>query len=137
MTIKDALGVAQDLGVQFPWVDAVCIQQDDPNDMRSQIPNMDKIYGAARVTIVAGFVSDGWSGLLDVGDAPKLRSNSQSFSLINGLPFVTVLQPNHTWENNSTWNYRGWTFQEKFLTKRLLMFGDEQVYFECRTDLWF
>lgn len=32
----------------------------------------------------------------------------------------------------SVWNERGWTFQERLLSRRSLVFTDEQVYWECQ-----
>jgi len=34
-----------------------------------------------------------------------------------------------------TWNTRGWTLQEKVLSKRLLLFTDFQVYFRCANSV--
>jgi hypothetical protein len=33
------------------------------------------------------------------------------------------------------WNRRGWTLQEKVLSKRLLLFTDFQVYFRCANSV--
>lgn len=35
----------------------------------------------------------------------------------------------------STWNHRGWCLQENMLSKRLLHFCKNKIYFECRTIL--
>jgi hypothetical protein len=34
------------------------------------------------------------------------------------------------------WNTRGWTFQEKVLAKRILLFTDFQVYYRCSESIW-
>ena len=36
--------------------------------------------------------------------------------------------------NLSPWNSRGWTFHERFLSKRILHFGKDQIYFECHSS---
>ncbi len=135
-TIKDALYVADLLQERYLWVDAICIQQDDEDDKRVQIPNMDKIYGCAKLTIVAGAGSNAWAGLPRVGPRVKPRSTQQSFSTVKGLPLVTTLESYHGWRRDSTWESRGWTLQEKVLSRRLLIFGSEQVYFQCKTSQW-
>lgn len=37
--------------------------------------------------------------------------------------------------DRSLWNTRGWTFQERFLSRRCIFFTDVQVYFRCRRSL--
>src|SRR5262249_38696863 len=47
--------------------------------------------------------------------------------------------PSYTALENSSvlfWNTRGWTFQEKLLSRRLLLFTDQQVYFKCSEGIW-
>lgn len=47
--------------------------------------------------------------------------------------------PCYTALENSTslpWKTRGWTFQEKLLSRRLLLFNDHQVYFKCLESIW-
>ena len=135
-TIKDALRLGEQLGERYIWIDAICIQQDDDNDKASQIPCMDKIYGCAKLTIVAGAGSDAWAGLPGVGAKLKPRSIAQMYCTVHGLRLVTCLELYHQWRLGSTWDTRGWTFQEKALSKRLLIFGSEQIYFQCKSDLW-
>ena len=136
-TISDALYVADLLQERYLWVDAICIQQDNEDDKMVQIPNMDKIYGGAKLTIVAGAGSNAWAGLPGVGPRMKPRSTQQIFSTVEGLPLVTTLESYHGWRRGSTWDSRGWTLQEKVLSKRLLIFGSEQVYFQCKTSQWY
>lgn len=135
-TIKDALYIADLLQEKYLWVDAICIQQDNEDDKKVQIPNMDRIYGCAKLTIVAGAGSNAWAGLPGVGSRVKPRTTHQSFSTVKGLPLVTTLESYHGWRRDSTWDSRGWTLQEKVLSKRLLIFGSEQVYFQCKTSQW-
>ena len=136
-TIKDALYVAELLQERYLWVDAICIQQDSEDDKKVQIPNMDRIYGCAKLTIVAGAGSDAWAGLPGVGPKIKPRPIQQRLSTIKDLPLVTTLESYHGWRMGSTWDSRGWTLQEKVLSKRLLIFGTEQVYFQCKTSQWY
>ena len=136
-TIRDALCVADLLQERYLWVDAICIQQDNEDDKKVQIPNMDKIYGCAKLTIVAGAGSNAWAGLPGVRSRVKPRSTQQSFSTVKRLPLVTCLESYHGWRGDSTWDSRGWTLQEKVLSRRLLIFGSEQVYFQCKTSQWY
>jgi hypothetical protein len=36
---------------------------------------------------------------------------------------------------NAPWSTRGWTFQEYVLSRRLLVFGDDDAFFYCEKGL--
>lgn len=52
-TLQDAIVVTQKLGLQYLWVDSLCIIQDDPQDLTREIANMANIFKCAFVTISA------------------------------------------------------------------------------------
>lgn len=136
-TIKDALNLTKQLGERFIWIDALWIQQDNDQDKQRQIPHMDKIYGCAKLTIVAGTGSDAWAGLTGVGPRENNRISEQLSCTVQGLTLITCLESYHQWRLGSPWETRGWTFQEKALSARLLILGPEQAYFQCKSDLWY
>ncbi|OCL05399.1 HET-domain-containing protein [Glonium stellatum] len=136
-TIKDAISVVEELGEHYLWVDAICIRQDDDTDKLSQIPVMNRIYGSAKFTIIAGSGSDAWAGLTGAGLNPAPRSSRQTCGTIHGIPLVTIQQHYRDWLANNVWNSRGWTFQEGVLSKRCLIFTDTQVFFRCGKALWY
>jgi hypothetical protein len=52
-TIQDAVIVTENLGIQYLWIDALCIKQDDEEGRALEIDLMGHIYENAEVTIVA------------------------------------------------------------------------------------
>ncbi|KAL8991894.1 MAG: hypothetical protein Q9169_007557 [Polycauliona sp. 2 TL-2023] len=52
-TIQDAISVACRMGVQFIWIDSLCIIQDSNSDKADEISAMDHIYQNAEFTICA------------------------------------------------------------------------------------
>jgi hypothetical protein len=56
------------------------------------------------------------------------------------LGTVHTYPPPHGPEFNeildSVWNTRGWTFQERLLSRRILYFGRHQLLWECQTCRW-
>lgn len=135
-TIRDAIEVTRRLGERYIWVDAICIIQDSSDDKSAQISSMHIIYGAASLTIVAAGGEDADCPLPRSCDESR-HSISQYVEAINGLHICRLL-PN-LWDLENTpslspkWFSRGWTYQERHLSNRLLLFTQQQVYFQCRT----
>ncbi|PVH67380.1 HET-domain-containing protein, partial [Cadophora sp. DSE1049] len=128
-TIKDAITACLKLDVKYLWVDALCIQQDSKDDKDRLIAIMDQVYAGAVLTLVAADGEDSWSGLHGV--RPGTRIVQQTQERIQNLQFGTTAQDLNTILHQSKWSTRGWTFQEKVCSKRLLLFGKTQCLFWC------
>jgi hypothetical protein len=129
-TIQDAILLTRKLGKTYLWVDSLCISQEDDRDKIEQIGNMDTIYGLASFTIVAAAGSDANAGL------PGVRPGSRSIRQIERTVQKLRLTSTHSAKipvDLSQWNRRAWTFQERLLSKRCLIFTDHQVYFQCKS----
>lgn len=146
-TISDAAVVVEMLGERYLWVDALCIVQDDQDDLAEQIPIMGHIYTRSLVTIMAAASIDSNSGL--PGVRTLARSAQRISEPLNGGVLLRTCTPKHTqnlkdidrkkqknYLRNSNWDTRGWTFQEKVLSRRCLFFMEEQVYWECQCASW-
>ncbi|KAN0103418.1 Heterokaryon incompatibility protein (HET) domain containing protein [Hyaloscypha variabilis] len=126
--ISDAITATKELGLQFLWVDKICIDQNDPETKHEQISQMDDIYRSAEFTIVAAAGNDQSTGLPGVGE--KLR-RTQPTARIGNLQIISSMAHPHHSIRSSIWWTRGWTYQEAVLSQRLLVFTENQVYFEC------
>jgi hypothetical protein len=49
--IEDVIQVVQCLGQRFLWIDAYCINQNDPAEVQETVTRMDDIYENALLTI--------------------------------------------------------------------------------------
>ncbi|KAJ4288000.1 hypothetical protein N0V90_012016 [Kalmusia sp. IMI 367209] len=63
-TIKDAIQVTRECGYRYLWVDALCIIQDDPEDLKRELPRMRMIYENADMTISAACAATATDGFL-------------------------------------------------------------------------
>jgi hypothetical protein len=110
-------------------VDALCIIQDDESLKLEQISQMDRIYLSAVLSIVAGDGQNANAGLS--GFNPGSRHSKQTVESVGGLRFVSMSPPiSHVLEGLK-WHSRGWTYQEFMLSKRMLIFTEQQVFYGC------
>lgn len=145
-TIADAIDVTRELDINFIWIDALCIIQDDDNDKSEQIDSMSMIYRSATMTIIAACGSDCNAGL--AGLRAGTRDFEQKEAVVipptdkhPGMSLLSTckssrpsLDRTSNREDNvevSIWNSRGWTMQERMLSRRNLIFSDEQVMWVC------
>jgi hypothetical protein len=136
-TIKDAVSITIGLGLQYIWVDAICIVQDDTDDMNREMEVMDQIYSGAYVTIAAARAKKATDGFLQSRQlaeiygvvcqvkyrlspaaSPKSRRCFLSANCLLGT-------------NDDPINERGWTFQERYQSFRTLDFGSKQTIWRC------
>ncbi len=128
--IQDAVAVTRELGFRYLWVDYYCIDQDNEREKVTQIKFMGLIYEMAEATIVAAAGEDASFGLPGVGNTPRLL---QPRAIIGKQLLVSLLPDPRLIIKQSRWMIRGWTYQEALLSRRLLIFIQHQVYFECRS----
>ncbi len=133
-TISDSMQLVRNIGIRYLWVDSICIIQDDDDDKHRQIPLMGRIYGSAKLVIVAAAGSDAHAGLLGLRDGD--RPSSQRTETIDGIEFMTAHPAVQDTLDRSRWKTRGWTFQEAMLSHRALVFTERQVYWCCRDATW-
>jgi uncharacterized protein YcfL len=129
-TISDALAVTIKLQYRYLWIDRYCITQNSAEEKHAQISLMGSIYRNAEATIVAAAGGDPTYGLPGAGY--RSRNSQQRVSIGQQILCSTRPDPKFVIER-STWMSRGWTYQEAFLSRRLIFFTEDQVYFECQT----
>ena len=127
-TIEDAIVLTLALGVKYLWVDQFCIDQTNPEGQHQQLRHMDFIYQNAYFTIVAAAGHDADRGL--PGISCRLRPPS-AVANINGQHYTSVPPIARSVIPYSTWNSRGWTYQECVMSLRVLVFTNDEAYFEC------
>ncbi|KAK2048940.1 hypothetical protein LZ31DRAFT_538734 [Colletotrichum somersetense] len=125
--------LVKSLGFRFIWVDALCILQDDTTDAERIIPMMDVIYGNSALNICAAAGNSSSQGI--PGSPGSQRAAWQPRAVCAGLELVATKTIEGLIEN-SVWNSRAWTFQERMLARRSMIFVDNRVFFQCRQATW-
>ncbi|KAF2222159.1 heterokaryon incompatibility protein-domain-containing protein [Elsinoe ampelina] len=127
--IKDAIDLTRRLGIRYLWVDSCCIVQDSERVWKRNAQHMDMIYGNAAVTICAADGSTAHDGLHAL--QTDKRSKDQHIRRVAPGVRLMVSHLAETAIKTTTWNKRAWTFQERLLSKRCLIFAEGRVFFQC------
>ncbi|KAI3317230.1 heterokaryon incompatibility protein-domain-containing protein [Xylariaceae sp. AK1471] len=130
-TIKDVLQVTRWLGLQYVWIDAYCIDQNNPLELQKAIQNMDTVYENALLTICS-FWADSDAGLHGVS-VPFKEHNSEPL----GENYVcsTFSPGEHPLDYEivgTPWHSRGWIFQESILSRQRLCFMPSSIMLLCQ-----
>jgi len=129
-TIHETILLCQQLQERYLWVDALCIQQDDPRDKLFQIQRMDRIFGNAMLTVIAATGSDANASLVSETTTPaEVREPPHRLEDNVQIRFAQSMQ-------GSRWATRGWTFQEMAMSLRSLVFTQTGVYFHCQAAIY-
>ena len=142
-TIRDAVSVVRMLGERYLWVDTLCIIQDSKDDLGVQIPLVGYIFAKALVTIVAASGEHNDVGLPGINGWQRRTSSGrmQQLPMIESDVIRTEQHPPIQFGvlpylEDTVWESRGWTYQEKLLSRRCLVFTEELVYWECHCASW-
>ena len=127
--VEDAVNVTIKLGGRYLWVDRYCIPE-SKKAKHKQIDRMDLMYSGAEVTIVYAAGQDASYGLPGAGRTPR---HQQPFVKIGEDTYVSMMKDPIDQIKRSKWWERAWCFQEAMLSRRRLVFTDEQVYFQCHS----
>jgi hypothetical protein len=143
---KDAIVIAQRIGIEYLWIDSLCIIQDQEKDWDYESKWMGSIYAHAELVISATGAINGDGGCflpkesLSYPPICVLRRNV----LPSWFPKALVLSKNTATEDwmeqlfnekveSAELTTRGWTFQERILARRIVHFCDGVVLYECNT----
>ncbi|KAH9887699.1 heterokaryon incompatibility protein-domain-containing protein [Cubamyces lactineus] len=150
-TIRDAIHVTHELGIDFLWADSLCIIQDSPEDKHRELVSMRDVYLHAYLTIDAASAGKASDGFLE--DRPPLNpwlvlpfdSSRGAVSSPKEIGCLQIYAWSLTGDNsagqdvltNSYGRYgtrqRAWCLQETMLSTRSLIFTPWTVQLRCQT----
>jgi hypothetical protein len=128
-SFRDAITVTNALGVNYLWIDCLCIVQNDSTDWTAEAAVMGKIYENAACTILAASASDSHQGCFFERDplsyAPCRVAGSRNALLASD--FRPALQD----PPQEPLFKRAWTFQERLLSPRVIEFTKLGMNWRC------
>ncbi|KLU85376.1 hypothetical protein MAPG_04402 [Magnaporthiopsis poae ATCC 64411] len=139
-TIRDAVRVTRKLNRSYLWVDALCILQgrspEAAVDWRFECGQMKHIYVNADLTLVAARAAGVDGGMFAPRQTPPpevtfrsaLHPEYDGCVMLAGQHHFTSLEEEPLFS-------RGWACQERLLARRLVIYGSEDVIWQCQKNM--
>ncbi|KAF2739806.1 HET-domain-containing protein, partial [Polyplosphaeria fusca] len=137
-TLQDAIFVTWNLDLRYIWIDALCIIQDSDSDKAFEIGQMARVYSNATITIAATRAKAVWGGFLGERTMLGLECPNRVFSLpcqLGGEDLGNIILLPSIHEGLDPLDTRGWTFQERILSPRIIDFGTFRTQYTCQNSL--
>jgi hypothetical protein len=136
-TFKDAIIVTRNLRQQYLWIDSLCIIQDSIDDWTREAATMADIYENSLCTIAAGEVTASQDNF--PAQNPLLHNWCRIAGSLNNGIYVKAfcnIGLEGTLQSSLVEHIallsRGWVFQERLLSPRILFFGSREISWSCR-----
>jgi hypothetical protein len=139
---RDAIILARALKIRYVWIDALCIVQDDPDELQNEISNMGHIYRNAVLNV--GALQAAEVEMKEEQESPGLFADRDPQAI---SPFALTIQRSDYTRNHFAYqdvvleklNWSslmkcGWVLQERLLSRRSIYFGD-RLWWECSENL--
>lgn len=139
-TFRDAVQVTRKLGFGYLWIDSLCIFQDNLDDWNHEASKMCEVYANAVCNIAATGAADSTKGLFFTHsqevDCPFLidvcwpKDTVKQSTQLNRYLVCASDQWKESVEKENL-NRRAWVMQERVLSKRVISFARDQLFWEC------
>ncbi|KAL6704544.1 hypothetical protein ACN47E_008173 [Coniothyrium glycines] len=134
-TLQDAIFTTRKLGLEYIWIDSICILQDDRDDWAREAATMAGVYSNGYVVLAATAAAASTQGFLWPRKPPLVVQCAPAV----GPSFEVLARRNDThWcnldrhSNEYSLFSRAWCMQERYLARRIVHFLPAEVRFECR-----
>lgn len=144
-SFRDAIGFLRKLSrwhkehhgdaVRYIWIDSLCILQDTNEDRKKQVGKMHDIYENAHITLSASYPPKEGRGLFSktaLYQIPKRILVKDVEGQARTLHFQSpISHPDFMEKRISPIWMRAWSLQERLLSPRLLIFGSDELSWQC------
>lgn len=141
-TFQDAVIVTLAVGLEYIWIDSLCIIQDDENDWDQESPQMRSVYQNAHFTVAAAQAQNANEGLFfDRSLLPSPWTVKVPYFDRHGVakgsilvkpgppdPDTLLMEDPHT----SNLSKRAWVLQEEMLSRRVVYFLFRNIFWKCK-----
>ena len=133
-TFQDAIAFTRWMGIQFLWIDSLCIIQDSMKDWEQESMLMEKVYGNSSLNLAATAAINSSKGLFSERNPASLSVCTIRSEWSDHDDGLFALIEEDFWDfyvNESPLLQRAWVQQEVSLAPRVLHFGQQQLFWDC------
>jgi len=143
-TIKDAFDLTKRLGLNYLWVDAICIVQGVKEEWEEESQKMGHIYSNAKIVLSAMSSASVTDGMFTTRTTTPLSKDIEALggllrvrrNLNHEIIISCRTKSNYWWEKHINAEFpllsRGWAFQERMLATRIVHFTPSELVWECQ-----
>ncbi|KAF2803886.1 HET-domain-containing protein, partial [Mytilinidion resinicola] len=123
-TFQHAVVITRRLGIRYVWIDSLYIIQKNKGDFEHECSMMHFIYARSFITICASDSEDGSGGVFQ----PRHDTTPYEYAF-------DKIGCAKKWSQalSGPLSTRGWAFQERHLSPRVIHYTTHQILWECRT----
>lgn len=133
-TFRDAIILCRRIGIQYLWIDALCSIQDSLQDWSREANKMASVYSLFTISALHAKFSNG--GLFvqrrrqphAIFESPRPGGGKP-----NALGIRLPLPQFEHEMSGSSLASRGWVYQERVLSTAILHYGEDQMFWECKS----
>ncbi|KAH7630903.1 heterokaryon incompatibility protein-domain-containing protein [Sordaria sp. MPI-SDFR-AT-0083] len=130
-TFQHAIQTTRQLGIQYLWIDSICIIQGDHGDFDKEAEKMELVFSSAYCVLAASSARSQQDGFLNPRKARKAVNLVKEGDARGGV-YVSLFSDDFKEHVvNSPLSERGWVLQERALARRTIYFTEWQTYWEC------
>ncbi|ORY16648.1 heterokaryon incompatibility protein-domain-containing protein, partial [Clohesyomyces aquaticus] len=134
---QDAIKATRRIGLQYIWIDSLCIIQDSHSDWLTESKRMGTVYENARLTLAASHASDSSQGCFFTRSQPansvKLPYVSQTGE-VRGSMHATSMPRDYgpITPELGPLAQRAWATQEWLLSRRMIFYTTNCLVWSCK-----
>ncbi|KAF7529648.1 hypothetical protein G7054_g9799 [Neopestalotiopsis clavispora] len=130
-TFQHAVDATLSLGLEYLWIDSICIIQGEDGDFDQEAKRMEDVFSSAYCVLATSSARGQNDGFL------KPRNHLRQYLTFNHKPGLPTLYISPSMDNfnddvlKAPLSKRGWVLQERALARRTIYFTERQTYWEC------
>jgi hypothetical protein len=135
-TFQDVVVLARLLEIRYVWIDSLCIKQDN-EEFKVEGQYMHRTYRNSYLNLSAAASSSGQGGLFQSRHKKDIEFFELKIPEWKDLGNESwYIFPRDLWKEHlldQPLYARGWVFQERMLSPRILHFASKQIFWDCST----